>query len=67
MTYFWVIFAKYRAMHDVSLLGEKIFFAKYVDQLLARSEGLPLLLPAFVCLCVCVCVCVCISVGPSNK
>ena len=32
--------------------------------LLARSEGLPLLLPAFVCLCVCVCAClsVCLSV-----
>ena len=29
----------------------------YCLRLLARSEGLPLLLPAFVCLCVCVCVC----------
>ena len=31
--------------------------------LLDRSEGLPLLLPAFVCLCVCLCVCVCVCLS----
>ena len=35
--------------------------------LLARSEGLPLLLPAFVCLSVCLCVCLCVVHPPSSQ